>query len=142
MAPRGLARRAATMGTFEIILLGLGVGICVGLMGVGGGVVLVPALIYLGHMSQHMAQGTSLLIQLPPVGIGALYVYWKKGHVDWPAGLACAAGFLLGGWFGSLFAIRIPSQDLRALFGIFLMLAAVIMLQQTFEPRWLRGRRG
>jgi uncharacterized protein len=130
------------MGTVEILLLGLGVGLCVGLMGVGGGVVLVPALLYLASMPQHLAQGTSLFIQLPPVGLGALYLYWKKGHVDWRAGLVCAAGFLLGGWFGSRFAILIPSQDLRGLFGMFLMLAAVVLIQQTLEARWRRGRRG
>lgn len=142
MAPRRNLGWAATVGIVEIILLGLGVGLCVGLMGVGGGVVLVPALVYFAQMTQHMAQGTSLLIQLPPVGIGALYLYWKKGQVDWRAGIVCAAGFLLGGWFGSLFAVRIPSQDLRALFGLFLMIAATVLIQQTLEPRWWRRRRG
>jgi uncharacterized membrane protein YfcA len=142
MAPRRNSVRAATVGIVEIILLGLGVGLCVGLMGVGGGVVLVPALVYFAQMTQHMAQGTSLLIQLPPVGIGALYLYWKKGHVEWRAGIVCAIGFLLGGWFGSLFAVRLASQDLRALFGLFLMIAATVLIQQTLEPHWWRRRRG
>ena len=89
----------------EIILLGLGIGILVGLMGVGGGVVLIPSLVYLMQMNQHLAQGTSLLLQLPPIGLGALYFYWKNGNVDLRAGLVCAAGFLLGGYFGSVVAI-------------------------------------
>lgn len=115
----------------EIILLGLGIGILVGLMGVGGGVVLVPALVYVAKMNQHLAQGTSLLIQLPPIGLGALYLYWKKGNVDLRAGVVCALGFLLGGYFGSVVAIRIPSADLKSLFGVFLMVAAVLLLRQT-----------
>ena len=70
----------------QILLLGLGVGVMVGLMGVGGGVVLIPALVYLTGMTQHVAQGTSLLLQLPPIGLGALLLYWKKGNVNWRAG--------------------------------------------------------
>lgn len=115
----------------EIILLGLGIGILVGLMGVGGGVVLIPALVYLMKMNQHLAQGTSLLLQLPPIGIGALYLYWKKGNVDLRAGLVCAAGFLLGGYFGSVVAIGMPSARLRSLFGVFLMVAALLLMRQT-----------
>lgn len=114
----------------EILLLGLGVGFLVGLMGVGGGVVLVPSLVYFLQMGQHLAQGTSLLLQLPPIGLGALYLYWKKGQVDITAGLVCAAGFLLGGYFGSGVAIGMPNDLLRACFGAFLMVAAVLMLRK------------
>ena len=113
-----------------IILLGLAVGIAVGLLGVGGGIVLVPALVYLVRMDQHTAQGTSLFLQLPPIGIGALYLYWKNGHVDLRAGIVCAAGFLLGGYLGSFVAVRISARDLRALFGLFLMFAAVMLMRQ------------
>ncbi len=67
---------------FTILLLGLGVGVLVGLFGIGGGVVLVPALVYLLRMDQHLAQGTSLFILLPPIGLGALREYWKLGEVD------------------------------------------------------------
>ena len=119
----------------EILLLGLGVGLLVGLMGIGGGVVLVPALVFLLGMSQHLAQGTSLFLQLPPIGIGALYTYWKNRNVDLPAGLVCAAGFLLGGYFGSRIALAIPSPQLHALFGIFLMFAAAMLFRQTAAPR-------
>ncbi len=118
-----------------ILLLGLGVGIAVGLMGVGGGIVLVPALVHLAGMSQKMAQGTSLFLQLPPIGLGALYLYWKEGRVDWRAGLVCAAGFLLGGYFGSLEAVRLPERSLHALFGLFLMVAAVLLARQASAPR-------
>jgi hypothetical protein len=115
----------------EILILGLGVGVLVGLMGVGGGIVLVPALVYLLGFEQHLAQGTSLLLQLPPIGIGALVFYWKSQRVDLRAGLLCAVGFLLGGYFGSGIALGIPREDLQGLFGVFLMVAAVLLFRQA-----------
>jgi len=86
--------------TFIILLLGLGVGVLVGLLGIGGGVVLVPAMVYLLHMDQHLAQGTSLFIMLPPIGLGALREYWKQGQVDLNAGILCALGMLFGAYGG------------------------------------------
>jgi uncharacterized membrane protein YfcA len=117
--------------TALILLLGLGVGVTVGLMGVGGGIVLVPLLVYLLGFGQHAAQGTSLLLQLPPIGIGGLYVYWKRRNVNLRAGVVCALGFLLGGYFGSLFAVRVPEHHLRAMFGFFLMFSAAMLWRQT-----------
>jgi uncharacterized membrane protein YfcA len=113
-----------------VILLGLGVGVLVGLLGIGGGVVLVPAMVYLLHMDQHMAQGTSLLILLPPVGLGALREYWKQGQVDLRAGILCALGILVGGYFGGLIAVPIASRHLKGLLGCFLMLAAFLLLKK------------
>jgi len=113
-----------------VILLGLGVGVLVGLLGIGGGVVLVPALVYLLRMDQHMAQGTSLLILLPPVGLGALREYWKQGQVDLRAGILCALGILVGGYVGGLIAVPIVSRQLKGLFGCFLMLAAFLLLRK------------
>jgi len=113
-----------------VILLGLGVGVLVGLLGIGGGVVLVPALVYLLRMDQHMAQGTSLLILLPPVGLGALREYWKQGQVDLRAGILCALGILAGGYVGGLIAVPIVSRQLKGLFGCFLMLAAFLLLRK------------
>lgn len=120
-----------------VLLLGLGVGVLVGLMGIGGGIVLVPALVYLLHMDQHVAQGTSLLILLPPVGLGALHEYWKEGQVDLRAGIICAAGILVGGYFGGLIAVPLPSRPLKGLFGCFLMIAAYLLWTKsaaTKEP--------
>src|SRR5512137_2164508 len=102
-----------------ILLLGLGVGVLVGLLGIGGGVVLVPALVYLLGMDQHMAQGTSLLILLPPLGLGALIAYWKQGQVDLSAGILCALAMLIGGYFGSQIAISLSSRNLKGFFGCF-----------------------
>jgi uncharacterized membrane protein YfcA len=117
-----------------VLLLGLGVGIFAGLLGVGGGIVLIPALVYLLEMSQHLAQGTSMLLLLPPLGLGALFFYWRKGQVDLRAGIACAAGFLVGGYFGSLVAIEVSSEHLRGMFGVFLMFAALMLLKQGRAP--------
>ncbi len=109
------------------IFLGLAVGVTVGFMGVGGGVVLVPAMVHLLRMDQHTSQGTSLFMQLPPLGLGALLLYWKRKQVDLRAGLACAAGMLLGGYFGSKVAISLSSNDLRGLFGLFLIVGAALL---------------
>src|ERR1700746_4136222 len=88
------------MTTVLIIALSLTVGILVGLLGIGGGVVLVPALVDLLHYDQHLAQGTSLLILLPPIGLGAVREYWKNGQVDRRAGGFFGLGFLVGGCGG------------------------------------------
>lgn len=113
--------------TLIILLLGLAVGVLVGLLGIGGGVVLVPALVYLLKMDQHLAQGTSLLILLPPVGLGALREYWKQGHVDVRAGILSALGILVGGYLGGWMAVPIASRHLKGLFGGFLVLAALLL---------------
>jgi len=114
-----------------IVLLSLAVGVLVGLLGIGGGVVLVPALVYLLHYDQHMAQGTSLLILLPPIGLGALREYWKNGQVDLRAGIYCALGFLVGGYGGGKMAVPMPSNVLKAVFGCFLMMSAVLLWRKT-----------
>lgn len=116
---------------FLILLLGLGVGVLVGLLGIGGGVVLVPAMVYLLGYDQHLAQGTSLFILLPPLGLGALREYWKSGQVDLRAGTCCAVGFLLGGYGGGWIGVPLPSRWLQAIFGVFLMVAAVLLWQKA-----------
>src|SRR6266481_2298403 len=116
---------------FIILLLGLGVGVLVGLLGIGGGAVLVPALIYLLHMDQHLAQGTSLFILLPPIGLGALREYWKQRQVDLHAGILCDLGMLIGAYAGSLIALPMPSRNLKGLFGCFLILASLLLWKRT-----------
>jgi uncharacterized membrane protein YfcA len=122
-----------------VVLLGLVVGVLVGLAGIGGGVVLVPSMVYLLGLDQHMAQGTSLFLQLPPLGLGAMLTYWRKGHVDLWAGIMCAVGFFLGGYFGSKIAIHMASSDLKGAFGFFLIVASVLLWwksrPQPAEPK-------
>lgn len=123
--------------TLMILLLGLGVGVLVGLLGIGGGVVLVPAMVYLLGMDQHLAQGTSLFILLPPIGLGALREYWKQGQVDLRAGILCAMGILFGAFGGSLMALPMPSRNLKGLFGCFLVLSAILLWRKAqLECRW------
>lgn len=119
------------MTTVLIIAMGLAVGVLVGLLGIGGGVVLVPAMVYLLHYDQHVAQGTSLLILLPPIGLGGLREYWKNGQVDLRAGIYCALGFLIGGYGGGKIAVPMPSNVLKAIFGCFLMLSAVLLWRKS-----------
>ncbi|HEX8871430.1 MAG TPA: sulfite exporter TauE/SafE family protein [Candidatus Acidoferrum sp.] len=119
------------MTTIVVLVLGLAVGVLVGLLGIGGGVVLVPAMVYLLQYDQHLAQGTSLFILLPPIGLGALREYWKNGQVDLRAGILCAAGFLVGGYGGGLLAVPMPSKWLQAVFGFFLMLSALLLWRKT-----------
>jgi hypothetical protein len=114
-----------------VLLLGLAVGVLVGLLGIGGGVVLVPAMVYLLHYDQHLAQGTSLFILLPPLGLGALLEYRKNGQVDWRAGIYCALGFLLGGYGGGRVAVHTASRNLQGIFGCFLMLSAVLLWEKA-----------
>ena len=113
--------------TLTILLLGLGVGVLVGLLGIGGGAMLVPAMVYLLGMDQHLAQGTSLFILLPPIGLGALREYWKQEQVDLKAGILCALGILFGAFGGSRVALPMPSRNLQGLFGCFLVLSAILL---------------
>jgi uncharacterized membrane protein YfcA len=125
--------------TVTILLLGLGVGVLVGLLGIGGGVVLVPAMVCLLHMNQHLAQGTSLFILLPPIGFGALREYWKQGQVDLKAGILCALGMLFGAYAGSLIALPLPSRHLKGAFGCFLMLASILLWRKAQLERQSQG---
>ena len=118
----------------EVLLLGLTAGILVGLLGIGGGIVLVPAMVNLLHMDQHLAQGTSLFILLPPIGLGALRQYWKAGHVDLRAGIFCAVGMVFGAYLGGRIAVPLPTATLKGLFGGFLMFSAVLLWMKTKRP--------
>jgi uncharacterized protein len=119
------------MHIITVLTLGLTAGVLVGLLGIGGGVVLVPAMVYLLGYDQHLAQGTSLFILLPPIGLGALREYWRNGEVDLRAGICCAIGFLLGGYGGGVVAVPLPSRDLRGIFGVFLIVSAVLLWRKT-----------
>lgn len=92
---------------------------------------LVPAMVYLLHMDQHMAQGTSLFILLPPIGLGALREYWKQDQVDLLPGILCALGMLFGAYAGSLIALPMQSRQLKGAFGCFLMLSAFLLWRKT-----------
>jgi uncharacterized membrane protein YfcA len=114
--------------TWLYLLLGLFVGLVSGVVGTGGGVLIVPALVYLFHMSQHKAQGTSLGALLAPIGILALWEYHKAGNVDLPAALLIALGFAIGGYFGGLWAQHLSEPTLRRVLGALLLVVGIRML--------------
>src|SRR5262249_25378183 len=101
--------------TIVVLIIGFCAGSLVGLLGIGGGVVLVPAMVHLLHMDQHAAQGTSLFVLLPPIGLGAFLEYRKKGNVDLRAGILCAVGMLFGGYIGGKIAVPMPTIRLTQL---------------------------
>jgi uncharacterized membrane protein YfcA len=107
------------------LVLGAVIGGISGLIGIGGGAFLIPALIYFYGMSQIRAQGTSLATLLLPIGIFAFWTYYKAGHVDFRLAMLIAAGFAVGGWVGGLYAQHLPEVALRRLFAGLLVLLAV-----------------
>ncbi len=110
------------------LLLGLCAGILSGLVGIGGATVIIPALVFVFGMSQYMAQGTTLAMMVPPIGILAAWTYYQKGYVDFKiAGLMCA-GFLIGGLLGAKFAVNIPEHVLKKIFGAFLLIVSLRMI--------------
>jgi uncharacterized membrane protein YfcA len=107
--------------TWLILLVGVMVGIFSGIVGIGGGILFIPALVWLLGMSQHKAQGTSLGALLAPVGIFAFLEYYRKGNADIRVAALLALGFLVGGYFGAVGAQYIPELWLRRIFAITLV---------------------
>jgi uncharacterized membrane protein YfcA len=116
------------MNAAALVVLGLLTGVISGLVGVGGGIVLVPALVLFFGFSQHMAQGTSTALLLPPIGILAAWTYYKNGYVDVRAAALICAGFVLGGLFGAKLAIFLPKETLRRTFGGLLFVLSLKMI--------------
>jgi uncharacterized membrane protein YfcA len=117
--PRRVLKEALV--TWMILLVGLVVGMISGVVGIGGGVLFVPALIWLLGMDQYKAQGTSLVALLAPVGLFAFLEYYRKGNADLRVALLLAAGFLVGGYFGAVGAQHIPELWLRRIFAVALV---------------------
>lgn len=111
-----------------LVSIGIGAGILSGFVGIGGGVVIVPALMYVFSMSQYEAQGTSLFILLLPVGILAVQNYWKAGNVNWQFGLIVALTFVAGGYLGSKLALRINPAIVKLAFGILMAYVSIKMI--------------
>ena len=111
-----------------IIVIGVITGVTAGMLGIGGAIIMIPALVFFMGFSQQMAQGTSLAVMLPPIGIIATYNYWKAGQVDWKVALILAITFIIGSYFGSKLALNIPQPTLKKIFGVLLLLVAARML--------------
>ncbi len=104
-----------------LVLIGLIAGIFGGFVGLGGGVIMIPALIYILGFSQLEAQGTSLAVMLPPIGILAAMNYYKAGHLNWKYAMIIAITFTIGGYFGSKIALDIPVATVKKIFGFVLL---------------------
>jgi hypothetical protein len=111
-----------------LIAIGIITGVMAGMLGIGGAIIMIPALVYLVGISQITAQGTSLAVMLPPVGIIASYNYYKAGQVNIKFAIILAIFFLVGSYFGSKLALNIPQSVLKKIFGILLLLVAAKML--------------
>jgi uncharacterized protein len=107
-----------------LIIVGIAAGMLSGLVGLGGGVIIVPALVFLLGFSQYQATGTSLGILLLPAGIFAVMNYYKKGYIDIKVVLLIFAGFLIGGYLGSKISLSLPQATLKKIFAVVLILIA------------------
>jgi uncharacterized membrane protein YfcA len=116
------------------VLIGVFAGVSAGLFGIGGGVVIVPALVYLAGFTQHRATGTSLAVLLPPIGLGAVLEYYRYGNVDLRAGVVIALSMLLAAWAGGWIANRMSGPALRLAFGVFIVVIG-------FQLIWSAARR-
>ena len=113
---------------FLFLLLGFITGIFSGLLGIGGAIIIIPCLVILFDLSQQMAQGTTLALMVPPIGLLAAWTYYKAGFVDIKiAGLICL-GFFIGGLVGARYATQIPDDILRKIFGCLLLIASLKMI--------------
>jgi uncharacterized membrane protein YfcA len=113
---------------FLYVVLGLLAGCLSGVIGIGGGVVIVPSLIFLFGMTAHQAQGTSLAVMLPPIGLFAAWTYYNQGYVDIKIAALIAVGFLLGGFLGAKLAVNLSSQLLSKVFGVVIILIGLKMV--------------
>lgn len=113
---------------FYLILIGLAAGVLGGMVGIGGGVLIVPALVLLLGLSQHQSQGISLAMMIFPVGILGVINYYKKGYVDFRYAGLLAVGFFAGSYIGSKFSLSLPQDTVRKIFAIVMILLAIKLL--------------
>jgi uncharacterized membrane protein YfcA len=113
-----------------LILLGIGIfaGILSGMIGVGGGIVIVPALIYFLGLTQMEAQGTSIALMLPPIGVLAAMNYQKTGNLEWKYAMIIAITFVIGGYIGSKISLSIPQEIVKKIFASIMMIVAIKMM--------------
>lgn len=111
-----------------LVLIGVAAGLLSGVVGIGGGIIIVPALVYILGFSQKMAQGTSLGVLLLPVGIVAVMQYYKQGHIDVRSVLYLAGGFIIGGYLGGKLSMNLPDAVIKKIFAGLLIVVAIKMV--------------
>ena len=114
-----------------LIVIGLITGAVGGMLGIGGALILIPALVYFVGFSQHEAIGTSLAVMLPPIGLFAAYNYYKAGQVNIKYALIIAVAFMIGSYFTSRLALKMPENLIRKIFSVFIILIALRMFFQS-----------
>ena len=118
-----------SVSTFIIlIIIGLLAGILSGLLGIGGGILMIPLLIIFLGLTQHQAQGTALFAMLPPIGILAAINYYKEGFVKWEYAIIIAFTFVIGGYLGSKLSLSLPPQMVRRIFGVIMLIGAIKLI--------------
>lgn len=110
------------------IILGVVAGIFGGMFGIGGGTILIPALVYLFGLTQHQAQGTTLAVLVPPIGLLAALRYWQSGNVKVSMAAFICLGFFLGGYLGAHWIQNIADPLLKKMFGVYLLFIALNMI--------------
>ena len=110
------------------ILLGLAAGVTSGFIGIGGGVIIIPLLVFLFGFTQQQAQGTTLALMVPPIGLLAAWIYYKQGYVNVEAAAYICVGFFVGGLIGARFATSFSNLVLERVFGAVLLLIALKMI--------------
>ena len=115
------------------VVIGLVAGLLSGVFGIGGGVVIVPALIYWAGFTQHRATGTSLAVLLPPIGFAAMWEYYRHDNVNVRAAMIIAVAVFVGGWLGAVIANRVSGPYLRLAFGMFVVVLGMYLMVGAFR---------
>ena len=119
-----------------LLIVGLMAGALSGFVGVGGGIIIVPAMIYFMNMNQMQAQGISLALLMLPVGVLGVVNYYKAGHIQFSYVLLMAVGFIVGNYFGSKYAMRVPEHKIKFFFSVLMLYVAVQMLWKS-GSKWM-----
>ncbi len=123
-----MSKRSNMETIFILLILGIVAGILSGMVGIGGGIVIVPALVYFLGYSQHQAQGTVLFMFLLPIGILGVFNYYNAGHIEFKTAFIIASTFIVGSYFGSKISIAVDQATLKKVFGVILFLVSLKMI--------------
>jgi len=116
------------MNILSYIVLGLAAGIASGFLGIGGGIIVIPALVFIFGLTQHQAQGTTLALMIPPIGLLAALKYYSEGNVKVSIAAFICVGFFIGGLIGASFVQKIPDAVLKRVFGIVMLFLSIKMI--------------
>jgi uncharacterized membrane protein YfcA len=114
-------------------MIGLFAGVLSGFVGIGGGVIIVPALVFFLGLTQHQAQGTSLFVLAMPVVALAVFNYWKSNNVNWNYGLIIATAFVIGGFLGSKLSLKLSPSLVKLIFGVIMAYVSVRLIWSGFN---------